>query len=63
MRFTLLCGGLNHTACVTSCVTCYVVPIVDSANEMFVRVFAQPCALGFQRLGTAWPAIKESACF
>ena len=37
---------------VTSCVTCYVVPIVDSANEIFVRVFVQPCALGFQCLGS-----------
>ena len=37
---------------VTSCVTCYVVPIVDSANEIFVRVFAQPCAFGFQCRGS-----------
>ena len=38
---------------VTSCVTCYVVLcIVDSANEIFVRVFAQPCALGFQCRGS-----------
>ena len=36
---------------VTSCVTCYVISnhtsfcyIVDSANEMHLRVIAQPCA-------------------
>ena len=40
---------------VTSCVTCYVISnymsfccIVDSANQMFLRVIAQPCALGLQ---------------
>ena len=27
---------------VTSYMTCYVMSILDSANEMFVRVFAQP---------------------
>ena len=43
---------------VTSCVTCYVISnymsfccIVDSANQMYLRVIAQPCALGLQDVG------------
>ena len=50
----------HHLKCevpvfVTSCVTCYVISnymsfccIVDSANQMYLRVIAQPCALGLQ---------------
>ena len=45
----LTCFGKRED--VTSCVTCYVISnhtsfcyIVDSANEMHLRVIAQPCA-------------------
>ena len=49
---------LFQTKIVTSCVTCYVISnymsfccIVDSANQMYLRVIAQPCALGLQDVG------------
>ena len=42
---------IYREGCVTSCMTCYVISnhtsfcyIVDSANEMHLRVIAQPCA-------------------
>ena len=47
----ILVDNIKRYQGVTSCLTWYVVPILDSANEIFVRVFAQPCALGFQCRG------------